>query len=75
MGGNTDNLYPLYLIAAYLGEEEALYFAWQSFYTVWLGYLAIPGMIVSIYQLVTWNVDSCPYSFIWIYSISLNYLS
>lgn len=58
MGGNTDNLYPLYLIAAYLGEEEALYFAWQSFYTVWLGYLAIPGIIVSIYQLVTWNVDT-----------------
>lgn len=57
-GGPPKNLYPLFITASYLGEEVAIYFAWLSFYTMWLAILAIPGIIVTIFQFLEWTIDS-----------------
>lgn len=47
----------------YLGEKIAVYFALLGHYTTWLGPLSIMGIIVSIDQIVEWNLDaiSAPY--------------
>lgn len=41
----------------YLGEKIALYFALIGHYTAWLGPLSVLGLIMSIDQIIEWNLD------------------
>ena len=42
----------------YLGEKIAMYFALIGHYTVWLGPLAIVGVITAIDQLAEWDLNA-----------------
>jgi len=52
-----DNLKPIFLLSSYFGERLGLYFAWLSFYTSWLLYISIPGILLAICQLLTMEID------------------
>ena len=45
-------------IKNYFGEKVGFYYAWMSYYTAWLSIPAIGGLAITIYQLVTGNVDT-----------------
>lgn len=49
---------PLDQVKDYLGEKIGLYFALLGHYTSWLGPLSILGVIMSIDQLLEWNLDA-----------------
>ena len=49
--------FPIFLLASYFGERIGMYFAWLTFYTTWLLYLSIPGIILSLCQLFTLSID------------------
>eukprot|EP00904_Undaria_pinnatifida_P001081 jgi/Undpi1/10974/HiC_scaffold_30.g13275.m1 len=49
---------PLDQVKDYLGEKIGLYFALLGHYTAWLGPLSILGLLMSIDQLVEWNLDA-----------------
>ncbi|CAM9478818.1 unnamed protein product [Ascophyllum nodosum] len=49
---------PLEKIKDYLGEKIAMYFALIGHYTVWLGPLAIVGVITAIDQLAEWDLNA-----------------
>lgn len=53
----TENVLPIFILGSYFGEKTGIYFAWLSFYTTWLMYLSVIGVIVSIFQLATLTVD------------------
>lgn len=56
---------PLNLIANYYGEHMAFYFAWLHFYTSWLLIIAVPGLVLFIYQmslLINQYQNDLPYS-------------
>ncbi|CAM9478748.1 unnamed protein product, partial [Ascophyllum nodosum] len=54
----SPNSQPLDEIKDYLGEKIAMYFAVLGHYTVWLGPLAIVGILTSIDQILEWNLDA-----------------
>lgn len=45
-------------IKNYFGEKIGFYYAWMSYYTAWLMIPAIPGLAITIYQLVLKDVDT-----------------
>lgn len=56
---------PLNFIANYYGENMAFYFAWLHFYTSWLLIIAVPGLILFIYQMyliINQYLNDLPYS-------------
>jgi len=53
---------PLQLIRNYLGEEITLYFAWLGFYTQWLWYATVAGVIATPFWLVDRFTHSYPFA-------------
>lgn len=48
---------PIFLLGAYFGEKIGMYYAWFSFYTSWLVYISIVGIVVSAFQLYSMSID------------------
>ena len=46
--GNDINFKSITTLRMYFGEKVSFYFAWNSFYTCYLAFLAVPGLIVYI---------------------------
>jgi len=53
----TDQLLPIFLLRSYFGEKVALYYSWVTFYTGFLAYLSIPGVVLSVFQLSSMKID------------------
>ena len=50
----------LFIYSHYFGEKIGLYFAWVGFYTNWLFWAAIVGIIVTVCGLYTLSFNSNP---------------
>ena len=48
---------PLHLIRTYFGEKLSFYFAWLGFYTTWLIFPSIAGLMVVVYGYSTLDMD------------------
>lgn len=54
---DTESVLPIFILGSYFGEKIGIYFAWLTFYTTWLMYISIIGIVFSIFQLVEMSID------------------
>ena len=68
--GQYQNFGSLTRLRLYLGEKVSFYFAWKSYVTCALVVVAIPGLFLQIYILITddFNNDILPY---WVFYVCL----
>lgn len=72
LGKDLKGLIPIFMQASYFGEKNAFFFAFITYYTAFLTWIAVPGLILFIVQMSTGSIDSvfiplyCSFLSLWI---------